>query len=179
MVFHSEATNVERLVFLIIAMFPVYLLLSKYQVAAANLAQACSIGNHRKPAAVSAVERDEKTAMIIKELVTLLKLKQVAENGFDLDSPKETTLATKQDLDSAKHIFESLDGDGSGEIARDEIGELFETLGTRLEQETLDAIVKALDTDGSGDITMDEFLRFYERCILLGPMDVIILQFRG
>ena len=98
--FHSEATIVERLIFVII-------FLSKYQVAVANLTQACSIGNHHKPAAVSAVERDEKTAKIIHELVTLLKLKHVVENGFDLDSPKES-LATNQDLDSAMHNFECL-----------------------------------------------------------------------
>ena len=166
MVVHSEAARSERFFYLVLALFPVYLLLSKYQTAAANLTQACSIGVHRKPAAVSAVERDEKTAMIIMHLVTLLKLKQVAHVGFDVEKHKKTSTASAQDMEAARHIFEALDSDGSGEIAAEEIGELFEGLGTRLEEDTLDAIVKALDVDRSGGIKLEEFLDFYERYIL-------------
>lgn len=165
MVVHSEAAASERFLFLALALFPVYLLLSKYQTAAANLTQACSIGVHRKPAAVSAVERDEKTAMIIMHLVTLLKLKQVAHAGFNMEKHKKTSVASAHDLEAARNIFETLDADGSGEISAEEIGELFEGLGTRLEQDTLDAIVKALDTDRSGSIELEEFLDFYERYI--------------
>ena len=190
MVIHSDRSISERVLYFVFSVLPVCLLLSKYQIAtdmcvwlfdyflfpsqnklttlfsSRSLTKVCSIGNHRKPAAISYVEREEKTATVIWHLVTLTKLKYAARDNFVVNASQESLAhVSKRELQVAESVFKALDANGDGFITAEEIGELFIRLGTQLEPATLDAIVRTLDIDNSASVCLKEFLEFYKRSV--------------
>lgn len=165
MCIHSEQTLLERWGFAIVSLLPVYLVLSKYQAAAANMTMACSIGVHRKPHAVAEVALDEKTEHVIMSLVMMQKLAQAVEGG-NYSTTTTPTSFTQSEIRQANAAFDSLDGSGDGHISADELGKLFQALGTTPPKKTMDAIVAALDKDKSGSIDKEEFLAFFKTYIL-------------
>ncbi|EGB10197.1 hypothetical protein AURANDRAFT_22969, partial [Aureococcus anophagefferens] len=56
-----------------------------------------------------------------------------------------------------KALFDSIDGDGSGEISREELGEAMRTIGVHVKATDVDALMDQIDADGSGAVDMDEF----------------------
>ena len=56
-----------------------------------------------------------------------------------------------------KALFDSIDGDGSGEISREELGEAMRTIGVHVKATEVDALMDQIDADGSGAVDMDEF----------------------
>jgi len=192
MVIHSDRSISERVLYFVFSVLPVCLLLSKYQIAtdmcvwlfdyflfpsqnklttlfsSRSLTKVCSIGNHRKPAAISYVEREEKTATVIWHLVTLTKLKYAARDNFVVNASQESLAhVSKRELQVAESVFKALDANGDGFITAEEIRELFIRLGTQLEPATLDAIVRTLDIDNSASVCLKEFLEFYKRFVLV------------
>ena len=55
-----------------------------------------------------------------------------------------------------RELFNHFDADGSGELGKEEVGELLATLGTNLNDEELDKLIKVMDKDGNGEIDLDE-----------------------
>lgn len=163
----KDQTTLERWGYLIASLLPVYLLLSKYQVAAANLTMACSIGGHRRPQAIAQVTLDGKTEMVIWHLVVLQRLKQAASGGFANLPESSAAIFSERDLGDAGDIFDALDTSGDGHVSAEEIGQLFENLGAKPTKETMDSIVTALDKDKSGTIDKSEFLAFYKSYIVV------------
>ncbi|KAH8059794.1 serine/threonine kinase [Aureococcus anophagefferens] len=56
-----------------------------------------------------------------------------------------------------KALFDSIDGDGSGEISREELGEAMRTIGVHVKATEVDELMDQIDADGSGAVDMDEF----------------------
>lgn len=65
---------------------------------------------------------------------------------------------SEEELKEFKEIFDLVDGDGSGEISKEELGKLMETLGLKPTEQQLDEMMKEVDADGSGDIDFNEFV---------------------
>merc|ERR1712188_96080 len=64
---------------------------------------------------------------------------------------------TEEELSEFREIFNLVDTDGSGEISREELGELISTLGLKASQEELDRMIDEIDKDNDGTIDFDEF----------------------
>jgi Ca2+-binding EF-hand superfamily protein len=66
----------------------------------------------------------------------------------------------QQDYEQAVdvHKFRGVDKDGSGELDREEFGQLARQLLPKITDETLDLIFKQTDTDGSGLLSFNEYL---------------------
>ena len=59
------------------------------------------------------------------------------------------------ELSEFREIFNLVDADGSGEISREELGELIATLGLKASQEELDRMIDEIDVDGDGSINFE------------------------
>ena len=59
-------------------------------------------------------------------------------------------------FEELRELFNHYDADGSGELGKEEVGELLTTMGTNLNEEELDKLIKVMDKDGSGEIDLDE-----------------------
>merc|ERR1711988_931919 len=70
--------------------------------------------------------------------------------------PEDTGLS-EEELSEFREIFNLVDSDGSGEISREELGELISTLGLKASQEELDRMIDEIDKDGDGTIDFNEF----------------------
>merc|ERR1712010_57764 len=64
---------------------------------------------------------------------------------------------SEEELSEFREIFNLVDSDGSGEISREELGELISTLGLKASQEELDRMIDEIDKDGDGTIDFNEF----------------------
>ncbi|CAB9503416.1 Troponin C, isoform [Seminavis robusta] len=170
MLWQSQQINtVERIVYPIVSLLPVYLILSKYQVAAANLTMACSVGVHRKPHIISQVNRAFKVGNLIYAVVLLHKLQLAAHGDFATPSTGSggKRAMSEEEMAEAMADFDKIDADKSGTLSTDEIGNLLEFLGAKVTKEALAAIVKVLDKDGSGSISRQEFAEFYRDHIMI------------
>jgi Ca2+-binding EF-hand superfamily protein len=183
MIWKSEhTTGMECVVYLIVSVLPVYFLLSKYQVAAANLTMATSVGVHRRPNAVSQTIRDEKTSRMIRALVTMQRLRQqTSEGGFtqhghvgdsshngngnDNGNDSDHNISTLE-LEEVEMTFDALDKSGDGVIESSELGEVLSVLGAPATDDSLQAMMQVLDRNGDGEISKDEFVQFYKEHIM-------------
>jgi Ca2+-binding EF-hand superfamily protein len=155
-----EASLVEFLFYVVVSLLPVCLLLSKYQIAAANMTIACSIGVHRRPQAVAQVIREEKTDRIIRAMVTMHKLQTAVRVGFS--SPSTITTNTNTiELAEVSNTFDTLDKSGDGKIEKSELKNILKALGAPTTDESLQAIVQLLDENQDGQISKEEFISFY------------------
>lgn len=170
----STESNVELYSYVIVSLLPVYLLLTKYHTAAANLTLACSIGVHRRPQAVSQVIREGKTDRIIRAMITMQKLQLAASSDFTASgnhhSSGATSDASSQELEEVAQTFDALDISGDGSISSSELGAVLKALGATATAESLTAMVTLLDKDKDGSISRTEFLDFYKEhmCFDLG-----------
>jgi len=64
---------------------------------------------------------------------------------------------SKEEMNEFREIFNLVDADGSGEISREELGDLIATLGLKASQEELDRMIDEIDVDGDGTINFEEF----------------------
>ena len=60
-----------------------------------------------------------------------------------------------------KEAFDGMDGDGSGQLAPDEIKEQYRQLGIEISDEQLNATISKADKDGDGKINFEEFLKVW------------------
>ena len=171
----STESNLELYCYVIVSLLPVYLLLSKYHTAAANLTLACSIGVHRRPQAVSQVIREGKTDRIIRAMITMQKLQLAASSNFATTSENQhsngtSSAASSLELEEVAQTFDALDISGDGSISSSELGAVLQALGVTATSESLATIVSLLDTDKDGSISRNEFLVFYKEhmCFDLG-----------
>ena len=59
-------------------------------------------------------------------------------------------------------LFDEIDDDESGELDREEVGQLLENLGGKLKPDVLSSAMQELDKDGDGTVTFDEFLKWWQ-----------------
>jgi hypothetical protein len=62
-----------------------------------------------------------------------------------------------------RQLFTEFDLDGSGELDREEIGQLVARMGTRASEAELDAAMAEMDADGSGEVDFDEFRAWFKQ----------------
>lgn len=85
------------------------------------------------------------------------------ESRLVLQSGLRRLLDACSDRTSARQFFEYVDTDNSGEIDRDEFGELLASIGIDLDNTRLDATFDQYDLDRGGTIGMTEFFVFLKR----------------
>jgi Ca2+-binding EF-hand superfamily protein len=154
----QEASLVEFLFYVVVSLLPVCLLLSKSQIAAANMTIVCSVGVHRRPQAVAQVIREEKTDRIIRAMVTMQKLQNATRAGF---SPPSTITTNTVELAEVSKTFDALDKNGDGMIDKLELKNILKALGAPTTDESLQAIYQLLDENQDGQISKEEFTSFY------------------
>ena len=67
---------------------------------------------------------------------------------------------SEEQLNEYKGAFKFFDGDESGQISVEELGNAMSKLGYNLTQEQVSIILNKVDTDNSGQIGFEEFLAF-------------------
>lgn len=166
------------IVYTIVSILPIYLLVSRYQKSAANVAMASSFGIHRRPQAISQVIRDEKVGRIIRAMMVMYKLERATQHGFSLDdhsgdhshgaSPTSGYIApsSSSELKEVAKSFDSLDPSGDGKIESHELKKVFDKLGAHTSEENIQAILQVLDKNGDGHVAKDEFISFYSAHVL-------------
>lgn len=168
--------------YVVLSILPIYLLVSKYQESAANVAMACSFGIHRRPQAISQVIRDEKVGRIIRALVVVWKVESAIENGFSMENPggrlhltgttsytsdtEEHVPSSSTELEEVSKSFDAFDPSGDGRIESHELKSVFEKMGVHTSEENIRAILHVLDKNGDGHVAKDEFLSFYSTHVL-------------
>ena len=146
--------------YVVVSLLPVYLLLSKYESAAANMTIACSIGVHRRPQAVSQVIREGKTDRIIRAMVTMQKLQDAVHSGFSSTPPTGAPPMDPHQLAEISNTFDAFDNSGDGRIETSEMKNILKALGAAATPEVLATIVQTLDKNNDGHISRDEFIAF-------------------
>jgi Ca2+-binding EF-hand superfamily protein len=66
------------------------------------------------------------------------------------------------EVDELQRQFNAYDMDGSGEIDKNELGQLFKRMGERIKPEELDDLLAKVDDDGSGEVSFQEFIQMIE-----------------
>jgi Ran GTPase-activating protein (RanGAP) involved in mRNA processing and transport len=87
----------------------------------------------------------------------------IGESRQLLRSGLQRLLDACSDKRAAKQFFDYVDTDHSGEIDRDEFGELLASIGIDLDNERLDATFDVYDLDRGGTIGITEFYVFLKR----------------
>ena len=64
------------------------------------------------------------------------------------------------DIQAAVRLFQEVDEDESGEVDREELGQLIDSMGINMTQNRMDDIFNMYDVDGGGSIGLSEFLSF-------------------
>jgi Ran GTPase-activating protein (RanGAP) involved in mRNA processing and transport len=85
------------------------------------------------------------------------------ESRLILQNGLQRLLDACSDRSAAKQFFAFVDTDHSGEIDRDEFGELLASIGIDLDNERLDAVFDQYDLDRGGTIGITEFFVFLKR----------------
>lgn len=173
-----------KVLYVIVSILPTALQASKYRLSTYHLTVACCIGVHRKPHAIAQVIRMNKTDQLIRSMVTMQKLQNLARRGFAVRQSVneramakaaeaiEATVATNgrpglprsmstQQLSEVSQMFDAIDSDGDGHMDASEITGLFQSLGQPMTPESIDAMIDVLDDNGDGIIQKEEFVRFY------------------
>ena len=103
---------------------------------------------------VRAVE--QKMDMMVTELEGLRR---------QIDSAKEKYKDVFSEEQLSKYIdqFQSVDDDGSGEIAKEELWGIFDKIGMQISPEKLDYMFQQIDVDGSGFVDLDEYLQMMQK----------------
>ncbi|CAB9508822.1 Troponin C, isoform 1 [Seminavis robusta] len=164
---------VERVLFLVLSLLPMYLLLSKYQTAVSNYVMACSIGVHRRPGVISQVIRDDKVSHIIQAMVTMHRLQNTV--SFKEEDPDHAHTGKQSsgeyfssvDLEACGKTFDAIDVSKSGTIETSDFGAVLKGLGVAATEESLKAMTAVLDEDGDGSISREEFMNFYRDHIMI------------
>lgn len=161
-----DAHGIYFVLILIVAFSPVVLLMWILPVCMAELCVVNSIERMKDQSTIDHVVRATNAKKSMKILEVIIQL-QSAMNDIDvnvksIDAKDVYTdpAEYKKKVSICRHTFNTLDSDGSGNIAVEEVGDLMHALGTTLEPERLANVIKSLDADGSGEISFDEFFNW-------------------
>jgi Ca2+-binding EF-hand superfamily protein len=165
--FMKEETVTRLILYLGVSILPIYFLLKKFQMSAANMTTVSSIGVHRRPHAVAQVIREIKTEGIIRAMVAMQKLQHAAHTGW-LAAPSTTEYNTHSvELIEVAKTFDALDKSGDGIIEIAELKNVMHALGAPTTEESLQAMMELLDRNQDGHISKDEFVAFYSTNVVL------------
>lgn len=165
-------SRTEALVFIVLSVFPIAFMMTKFQKSAARMSMACCLGVHRRPQVIEQVIRDEKIDRVIRALVVMFQL-QHAAHGSGGPSPGHNANegfvkghANSAELADAAKTFDALDSSGDGRIENHEIKNVLRVLGVPASDDNLQAILRVLDRNGDGHIDKEEFLAYYATNVL-------------
>jgi len=177
-----------KILFVITSLLPILLQWMTFRRSAYHLALVCSIGVHRKPQAIAQVIRMMKTDQLIRSMVTMQKLQNLATGDFTVresvdrkaraqveDAMKASYRSLNkikrslsfQQLSEVSQMFDAIDSDGDGHMDASEIADLLRSLGQPTTPESITAMIHVLDDNGDGVIQKDEFITFYAtHCVM-------------
>ncbi len=69
--------------------------------------------------------------------------------------PKLAGKFSAQQVSAFSELFTYYDADGSGDIDRDELGNILKSLGEDVTESKLDALMREVDEDGDGDVSWE------------------------
>ena len=167
---HASSTGVF-VAYVLVSVLPLLLTKIQRRHIAANMAQAISLGIHRKPHTVHHVLLEEKTARVVRAFVVINKLLYAAEHDLFVGAPASSTHDPAQDIGPVERadiekVFDGFDADGSGTVSPQELQDILEALGVPITNDVMSKIMKTLDEDQSGSIEKNEFIAFYARNII-------------
>jgi len=70
---------------------------------------------------------------------------------------------TKEEIATAKEIFDALDQDHDGSIDHNDMKKALSNAGYKLEDDEIKALIKMADADNSGKVSWQEFLKVVEK----------------
>ena len=155
------------IIYAILALLPLFGILSNKRDIVAMMAQVSSIGTYRKDQIVRDVLLEETTTRIVRTFLIIQRMQRVAELGLPgnaEDSRMAPNRNSFSELEQTEvgHSFDAFDRDKSGSITKEEFRELLTRLGAKVEDHHFDRLVKSLDADGNGYVTKDEFVGWYQ-----------------
>ena len=144
--------------------------------AAALVAALAGSGPAKKPREPRDKPREKKEKQFDLGSTAAIKLSSLAEHAGFLcrEEPKtaqeEEAAATEgggHSADDMRELFQEFDGDGSGQLDRQEIGAVMSkalsTVGKAVSDEDLDKMIKEMDgDDGDGEIGFEEFAAWWK-----------------
>jgi Ca2+-binding EF-hand superfamily protein len=167
------------ILYLVLSLGPLYYIDKNNKPLINVLSQINCIGHLRKPHIVSDVLLEEKSASVVQVFLILYKIRKFAEmqasgptvherrgshiNPRDVHAmmARNTRSFTNLELHEVGKTFDAIDGDGNGEIDREEMSEVMLRMGANIPPEGLDQLFSLLDKDCNGSIERDEFIAWY------------------
>jgi inorganic pyrophosphatase len=113
-------------------------------------------GIERANTSNSYVEESEVNTLLAE--IDRLKRKALSR-GVNLTSPQEDVPA--EDVATLRRIFAIADDDSSGEISKEQLGQMHVVMGEPLTEEELNTAFKAMDWNKSNTVSFDDFLGWY------------------
>merc|ERR1712167_116943 len=74
---------------------------------------------------------------------------------------KEAIKLSKKQKAKLQTVFNTIDGDGSGVVTKDELVVGFKALGMNLSAQDIKSLMHMVDEDNSGEINFDEFCEIF------------------
>lgn len=175
---YRHSTVITFVMYLILSIVPISVLLMQRRHLIAEMVMVTSVGIHRKPQSVQAVNIQAKTIKVIRGFVMVNQLLEKTNNGFferpiEFNDDLVDSLSPVQRIE-IENIFDGFDESGNGIISANELSLVFKHVGAPLSDEIVKKIVGAIDSDDSGDISKKEFVRFYVCHIMPKTMDMSV-----
>ena len=76
----------------------------------------------------------------------------------------QPTVATAEELEKLRRVFQKIDEDGSGTIEATELKDMLEMMGQQPTDHQINTMLQLADKDNSGSIDFDEFCMIYGKC---------------
>lgn len=131
------------------------------------LSQVCCMGSYRRPALVSEVMREEKTAHVVRAFLVIYKMRMFASSDTsDQDFDRTEAALKRQNFDDFEirevaKTFDAFDPSGDGAISHEEFEDLMKNLGASMQSENIARMIQVLDRDGDGEVSKEEFIDWY------------------
>ena len=100
------------------------------------------------------------TPFTLKQAASRERMKYFSKREKEIVSSLNKIVDCANDIKGAVRLFQEVDVDGSGEVDKDELGELIRSMGMNLSESRIDEIFALYDVDGGGSIGLSEFLAF-------------------
>jgi len=98
--------------------------------------------------------------MLLKQAVSTERVQFFSKREKDIVTALNKIVDSAGDIKGAVRLFQEVDEDGSGEVDREELGELINSMGINITENRIDEIFALYDVDGGGSIGLSEFLSF-------------------
>jgi len=159
----EEYSTIVFLLYVSIALFPVFAMMANKKHLLITLTQCCSIGSHRWLQVISNVTRESKTKDLVHTLVVLYKWHRLA-TGVAIPTergPHYSETINKLDLNQVLRIFDQFDINDDGSLQVEEIKHIMTQVGLKLNSKSLGVMLSVLDTNENGEVSKEEFLQWY------------------